>query len=236
MTLDEFWKELADWSPWDQVTDLGAQSRSPSGETPLHFAVYLGAQDCIAPLAQAGAELDAQCERGETALHAAARRGDAAAIEHLLRLGARTGLRNAQGLTEAEVASESGHAEAAQRLSNVPASAPVPAVRTAPDTRAGASTLLEQWAPLLSRKLGRPAAELLAHGLREDEVSAEHRVELTLADGSYCRFVGARCVRDDERRRLAVFTARSGHHEFPLSGALIKEIHEVTHVDKDHSA
>lgn len=93
--------------------------------------------------------------------------------------------------------------------------------------------VLEEWAGELSKKLGRPAHDIISEGLSAPDFSPSRRVEITLADKSFCRFHYAFSVIDETKQQVATFTEHCGYHVFPLSGAIVKEINETIYVSED---
>ena len=94
--------------------------------------------------------------------------------------------------------------------------------------------IIDEWAGALSEKLGRSTDEIRTTGLSAEDFSPAQRVELTLADKSFCRFNFAFLVLDEASRRVAVFTEHCGYHVFPLSEAIVKEIREDIYIDENY--
>ncbi len=96
---------------------LGAISKNPTANTPLHAALAgKGDDEVIRFLVDAGADVNRSAEGGYTPLHLAASRGDRGISELLLQKGADKNALTAAGATAAAIARERGHLELAEYL------------------------------------------------------------------------------------------------------------------------
>ena len=96
--------------------------------------------------------------------------------------------------------------------------------------------IVEHWAELLSKKLGRPAHEIAEKGLSACDFSPAKRVEIIFSDKSFCSFKYAFSVVDEAKRLVAIFSEHCGYHEFSTYGAKIVEINEDMFIDEDYEA
>lgn len=71
MTLDEFLTYLADEPGWMHVERVEIMTRDPSGDTPLHAALWGRDDEAALALIDAGADVNAQGDMSETPLHVA---------------------------------------------------------------------------------------------------------------------------------------------------------------------
>jgi hypothetical protein len=88
--------------------------------------------------------------------------------------------------------------------------------------------VLREWAPELSRKLQRPADQILSEGLSADDFSIGQSVDVRLPDGTLLvSYKFAFSVVRPEYRKAAVFSEHDGYIEFDLvEDAVVAEIHE----------
>ena len=84
--------------------NVSVNTRSPSGESPIHWMAALGDVPAIQLLANAGADLSVQDQSGNTALHVAVSAGHGPATQALIAAGAPVALRNTLGQTPEDVA------------------------------------------------------------------------------------------------------------------------------------
>ncbi len=94
--------------------------------------------------------------------------------------------------------------------------------------------IIENWAEDLSKKLGRPAADIKEKGLSAYDFSPSSHVEVTFLDKSFCKFKFAFCVINEEKRLVAVFTEHCGYHVYSTYGAIVREISEEIFIDEDY--
>ena len=104
--------------------------------TALHFAAKKGA-DCVAVLLQAGAPLDAACERtGKTPLHMAAAAANGPVVAALINAGANRSLKTKKGETARDLVKDDAELVALFRAAHAPAApaAPPAEAAAAPET------------------------------------------------------------------------------------------------------
>lgn len=87
--------------------------------------------------------------------------------------------------------------------------------------------IVEEWAEVLSERLGREAAQIRANGLSAGDFSGDEEVEIEFIDGSRACFKYAFFVVDAARKHVAVFTEHCGYWVIPSSGL------QVTRVRRD---
>lgn len=92
----------------------------------------------------------------------------------------------------------------------------------------------EDWAELLSHKLGRSSIEIIDKGLSAYDFSPSKRVVIEFSDKSNCTFNFAFSVIDRDKRMVAVFSEHCGYHEFCMHGAMVREIDENIFFDDDY--
>jgi hypothetical protein len=92
-------------APHSIPTDIAISHPSPSGQTLLHLAVFLGFSSLTSFLVKHGADLDARDRNGFTPLHFAALAQSQECADILLEAGADFEIVNARGKTPEEVAS-----------------------------------------------------------------------------------------------------------------------------------
>jgi ankyrin repeat protein len=103
--LNQFLKGLRDLAQgFEDASEVGPQTRSRVGDTPLHIAVIQGDVRAIKLLLDAGADIHALGETGYTALHYAVAHGRPEAVRALLERGADTQLCSGIGETPNELA------------------------------------------------------------------------------------------------------------------------------------
>lgn len=90
-----------------------ATKADDDGYTALHWAAAIGSMDVMAPLVEAGVDVNVLCKAGEAPLHRSARLGWADCVEEVVRLGADIKLRNQHYLTALDMA---GHYEGKTNL------------------------------------------------------------------------------------------------------------------------
>ena len=88
--------------------------------------------------------------------------------------------------------------------------------------------IVKEWAEELSKRLGRPAAEIRARGLSAYDFSPLEEVEVKFPDGSNAHFMFAFFVVSETRKAVAVFTEHCGYWVIPSWGI------EVTRVRREH--
>jgi hypothetical protein len=89
------------------------------------------------------------------------------------------------------------------------------------------SDVVRDWAPELSKKLGRPAAQIRRSGLTADDFSPADTVEVRHPDGSKVAFKFAFALVRPSSKEAAVFSEHDGYLEFSLvEDAVVAEIHE----------
>lgn len=93
--------------------------------------------------------------------------------------------------------------------------------------------LIIKWSELLSKKLGRSAVEIAEIGLSAYDFSPSTSVEIYYSESSIIKFDSAFLVVDEERRMVGVFSEHYGYHEFPVYGAVAKEISINYYIDED---
>src|SRR6202008_635400 len=76
--------------------------------------------------------------------------------------------------------------------------------------------VLRDWAPELSRKLGRSTVEIRRNGLTANDFSIADTVEVRDPDGSKIRFKFAFSLVRPRRKEAAVFSEHDGYLEFSL--------------------
>jgi ankyrin repeat protein len=103
MFLDEV-ADLPGFTP--PLTDVN--SRSITGDTPLHVAAVHGDVEIVRLLLQAGAKVDVQGEHGYTPLHEAIAQKHKGVAEVLLQAGASVDLPNSDGVTPRKMMQRSG--------------------------------------------------------------------------------------------------------------------------------
>ena len=80
------------------------ESRNSDGWTPLMAAAFAGAEECVALLLRAGANVRAECKDRDTALHYASAQGHMDVVRLLAAAGARLDVEDEDGDTPAKVA------------------------------------------------------------------------------------------------------------------------------------
>jgi hypothetical protein len=87
--------------------------------------------------------------------------------------------------------------------------------------------VLAEWAPELSKRLGRPEEAIIAGGLSADDFSIDRSVEVRSPDGAHVAFKFAFAVIRPSKRSAAVFSEHDGYLEFDLvEDAVVAEIVE----------
>ena len=99
--------------------DVGAWTRNPFANQPLHAAAAGRHIEVCRVLVAAGADVDARQHGGFTPLHEAAQHGDIELVELLLSAGADPAVTEDEGRTAADLADAAGHPDAAARLREV---------------------------------------------------------------------------------------------------------------------
>ncbi len=84
--------------------------------------------------------------------------------------------------------------------------------------------IIDEWAELLSEKLGKSVEEIKKKGLSAYDFSPSKKVQITYSDKSVCSFNSAFAVIDKKKRKVAVFTEHCGYHEFYTMGAIVRNI------------
>ena len=109
LTLHEVLSDFGEYAGCNADAALTVDSRSLSGESPLHWMSTLGDHVAIDLLARAGADLNAQDKSGNAPIHAACASKQATAVRALIDAGANPHLENGAGLTALEVATQQGY-------------------------------------------------------------------------------------------------------------------------------
>ncbi|MUV14456.1 hypothetical protein [Noviluteimonas gilva] len=87
--------------------------------------------------------------------------------------------------------------------------------------------VLQDWAPELSERLGRPVEQILSKGLSAHDFSTSAFVEVRDPGGIVVRLPFAFAVFRPAAARVVVFTEHSGYIEFDLEeDAIVAEIEE----------
>ena len=90
--------------------------------------------------------------------------------------------------------------------------------------------VVRDWAPELTKKLGRSEAELLSRGLGASDFSPAKSVEIRFPHGLTHRFSFAFAVVRPHTGEAAVFSEHAGYVEFQLvEETIVAEIHEDTY-------
>ncbi len=76
--------------------------------------------------------------------------------------------------------------------------------------------VLDEWAPELAARLGRPEAEIRSRGLSAGDFSIAQSVEIRYPYGLSHRVTFAFAVVRPEKRQAAVFSEHAGYIEFDL--------------------
>ena len=110
--------QAGDDAPGARSPDTGAvvRGRGSQGDTPLHWAAFLGQETVVAQLIAAGADVNAAVNNGNTPLHQAAYRGNKGVVELLIAHGAEVNRRTRSGVTPLGWAKRNGHQTVAQIL------------------------------------------------------------------------------------------------------------------------
>ncbi len=101
--------------------DVGAWTRNPFVNQPLHAAAAGRHIEVCRVLLAAGADVDARQHGGYAPMHEAAQHGDIELVELLLSAGADPTLRDDEGRTPADLADDASHPDVAARLREVAA-------------------------------------------------------------------------------------------------------------------
>jgi ankyrin repeat protein len=109
LTLQEILDDFAEYIDRPQSLGVNIATRSPAGESPLHWMASLGDVPAIRLLVSNGADVSASDNLGNTALHEAVAQRHVPAVQELVALGANVGLRNALGQTPEDIARSSRH-------------------------------------------------------------------------------------------------------------------------------
>jgi uncharacterized protein len=88
MTLTEFLERLAEEPDWVDRGPVRIHSRSATGDTPLHVAVWWGDDEAARALVDAGADMNARGEEGCAPLHVALEKDNPAIARYLVSRGA----------------------------------------------------------------------------------------------------------------------------------------------------
>ncbi len=96
--------------------EVGAPSKNPSGNTPLHAALAANQQMTAGLLLGAGADVNAADANGWRPLHLAAANGNLESMKALVAQGADLAATNAEGVTPLALAEQKGRHEAAAFL------------------------------------------------------------------------------------------------------------------------
>lgn len=88
-------------------------------------------------------------------------------------------------------------------------------------------SVLTDWAPELTKRLGRSEEEICVRGLSAGDFSPSRAVEIKFVDGSHARFSYAFAIVSKERQAVAVFTEHCGYLVFPLLPEMqVVQVHE----------
>ena len=88
--------------------------------------------------------------------------------------------------------------------------------------------VLHDWAPELSKKLGRPVDDIRRSGLTAEDFSIADTVEVRHPDGSKAAFRFAFSLVRPRQCEAAVFSEHDGYLEFALvKDAVVADIHEL---------
>ncbi|WP_242108332.1 hypothetical protein [Luteimonas aquatica] len=91
--------------------------------------------------------------------------------------------------------------------------------------------MIQDWAPELSARLGRPIAEIAREGLSASDFSVSRSVEIREPPGRVVRFSLAFALIRPAHSVAAVFTEHYGYLEFDLEeDSVVAEIHETLYV------
>ena len=82
--LDEFLAYLGDEPGWMDAERVGIMTRDPSGDTPLHAALWARDDEAARALVDGGADVNAVGDMSETPLHVAVAQGNAALARYLV--------------------------------------------------------------------------------------------------------------------------------------------------------
>jgi ankyrin repeat protein len=88
MNLGDFLKYLEDEPEWEGRGSVGVTTRSTSGDTPLHVALWAQDDEAAWALLSAGADISAKGEEGYTPLHVAVAQTNVAMARALAERGA----------------------------------------------------------------------------------------------------------------------------------------------------
>jgi hypothetical protein len=87
--------------------------------------------------------------------------------------------------------------------------------------------MVEDWAPELAEKLGRPAHQIIERGIGATDFSPSRFVEIREPTGKVTRFSLAFALIRPEQSVAALFTEHDGYVEFDLQeDTAVIEIHE----------
>jgi len=96
--------------------------------------------------------------------------------------------------------------------------------------------MLEDWAPELAAKLGRPPHEIVARGISATDFSPSRFVEIREPTGKVTRFSLAFALIRPAQSVAAVFTEHDGYVEFGLQeDTAVVEIHEHFYMHQGES-
>jgi len=109
LTLDEVLADVATSPGFEGCTEIGANSRSDAGRTPLHWMATLGDVVGVELLLEAGANIDAIDDDGNTALHEATALRQHDVVGVLVARGAQVHLVNAAGQSSLAIAEADGY-------------------------------------------------------------------------------------------------------------------------------
>ena len=104
LTLKEVLADAAASPGFESVEEVGVNTSSSSGGSPLHWMATLGDVNAIRLLVSAGANLNAPDCQGNTPLHEAVAGRQAPAAQVLIEQGANVNLVNAAGQTAQDIA------------------------------------------------------------------------------------------------------------------------------------
>jgi hypothetical protein len=96
--------------------------------------------------------------------------------------------------------------------------------------------IIEDWAPELAQRLGRPAEEIVNRGISATDFSPSRFVEIRESTGKVTRFCYAFALIRPEKSVAAIFSEHDGYVEIDLlEDTAIVEIHEHVYIHQEAS-